>query len=157
VEENIIIVYPKSTQENLELCKWVENRIPGFSAGNAQCIAVCNEKEILAVACYNNYYLGLDIEVSFAADHPRWAHKQVIADLLAYPFFQMNVQRVTARAAKSNKRIRRFMQGIGFVEEGKLRHAGKNNESMFIYGITREDYLKRYNGKQETTGTTPST
>lgn len=135
----------------------MESKIDGFTAGEARCIAVCTEKEILAVVCYNNYYIERDIEISFATSHPRWAHHKVISGLLEYPFFQLKVQRVTARAVKSNKRIRRFMQGIGFVEEGKLRHAGRNNESMFIYGLTKEDYLKRYHGKKEPTSTTPST
>ena len=151
-----MIVYPKNAEENTGLCKWVESRIDGFTAGDATCIAVCTPTEILAVVCYNNYYLGRDIEISFASDHPRWAHKKTISGLLEYPFFQLKVQRVTAKAVKSNKRIRRFMQGIGFVEEGKLRHAGRNNESMFIYGLLKEDYLKRYHGKKESTSSTSS-
>jgi RimJ/RimL family protein N-acetyltransferase len=120
-------------------------RIPGFVAGDGQCVAVISRHEIVAVACYNNFYPGKDIEISFASDHPRWATKNSIREILGYPFFQLNVQRVSARAPKSNKKTRRLMKGIGF-------------EPLFIYGLIREDYLERYGKlKEKTTGTAAST
>ena len=152
-----MVVYPSTPEENLALCAWVAQRIEGFVPGDAQCISVCSPTEILAVACYNNYYPNRDIEISFASDHPRWATKNSIRELLGYPFKQLNVQRVSARAPKSNKRTRKLMKGIGFVEEGKLRHAGRNNESLFIYGLLREDYTERYGIKEAPAESTAST
>ena len=121
-----MVRFPKTPEENQALCRWVEDKIKGFSAGDAQCIAVCTETDLLAVACYNNYYPGRDIELSFASIHPRWAHKQTIKEILAYAFHQLKVQRVSAKAPKSNIKTRKLMMGVGFQEEGKLRHAGEN-------------------------------
>lgn len=153
-----MVVYPKTPEENQGLREWIMERIPGFVAGDGQCVAVISRHEIVAVACYNNFYPGKDIEISFASDHPRWATKNSIREILGYPFFQLNVQRVSARAPKSNKKTRRLMKGIGFEEEGKLRNAGEDNEPLFIYGLIREDYLERYGKlKEKTTGTAAST
>jgi len=153
-----VVVFPRTPDENLGLCRWVESRIKGFVSGDAQCVAVVTTDEILAVACYNNYYPEKDIEISFASDHPRWATRNSIREILAYPFEDLKVQRITARAPKSNRRTRKLMKGIGFQEEGKLRNAGDNNEPLFIYGLIREDFVEKYGQQQKTrTDTAAST
>lgn len=103
-----------------------------------------------------DHWTSFDIEVSIAASSPRWATRQTIGTLLAYPFLQLKVQRVSAKVYKSNRVSRRFVEGIGFKHEGTHRHAGKNLETIFSYGFTRAEYLERYarrslvNGKDTT-------
>ena len=84
------------------------------------------------------------VEVTIAADSPRWATRQTIQTLLAYPFMQLKCQRVSAFVRKGNKRARRLNEGLGFVLEGRLRDAGPNNETVLLYGITRKDYVAKY-------------
>jgi RimJ/RimL family protein N-acetyltransferase len=68
---------------------------------------------------------------------------------------------VTSFVYKSNKRARKLNEGLGFVQEGKHRDAGKNLEPIFSYGLTRRDFVEKYlkrvrHGIQETASPTPS-
>jgi L-amino acid N-acyltransferase YncA len=96
------------------------------------------------VVAFDNYRGEAGLELSIASDNPRWATRQTIATLLMYPFGQLNCRRVTAFVLKGNKRSRRFVEGIGFKLEGKLRDAGKNNEPMLVFGLTKRDFVARY-------------
>jgi RimJ/RimL family protein N-acetyltransferase len=137
------VYFPKTLDENRFFLAWIGKRIPYASFGDSQCIAVYRSDKIAAVICYTNYR-KVDIEMSFASDNPRWATRQMIAVLLSFPFVQLKVQRVTSMILKSNKRARKLIVGAGFVEEGAHRHAGPNKELMLSYGMTRDDFLKRY-------------
>lgn len=139
-----MILYPKDVNENEILRAWLEKRIPGTDLGNdSWCLGVWRDGKLLAVAGFNNYR-KVDIEISFAADHPRWATKETVAWILGFPFLQLKTQRCSAMVLKSNKRVRKLLNGIGFKEEGRHAHAGPNKETMFSYGMVRDEYLKRY-------------
>ncbi len=136
------MIHLPDINENALLKAWLQKRIDA-NVGDAQCLAVWREGKLAAVAAFYNYR-HVDVEMSFASDNPRWATRQTIQWILGYPFLQLKTQRVTAMVAKSNRRCRKLLLGAGFMEEGRHRHAGKNLETMFSYGMTREDYLRRY-------------
>ena len=130
---------------------WLEQRLPGTDIGSdSVCIGVWRNNKLSAVAGYYNYR-KVDIELSFASDNPRWATKETVAYILAFPFIQLETQRCTAMVLKSNKRCRKLLSGVGFKEEGRHAHAGPNLETMFSYGMTRQEFLKRYGQKVTTT------
>lgn len=144
-----MIHIPATPQENDLLRAWLQKRINGLDIGSdAVCLGVWRDNKLAAVAAFYNYR-NVDIELSFAADDPRWATKQTIRWILAYPFLQVGTQRVTAMVAKSNKRCRKLLRGAGFDEEGRHRHAGQNLETMFSYGMTRQYYIERYDSGQK--------
>ena len=139
-----MIQFPNSQDESDLLRAWLQKRIPDLDCGNdSWCLGVWREGKLAAVAAFYNYR-HVDIELSFAADDPRWATRQTISWILAFPFVQLETQRVTAMVAKSNKRCRKLLRGAGFLEEGRHRHAGPQLETMFSYGMTRHDYMDRY-------------
>lgn len=145
-----MILFPKTIEETEFLRAWLEERLPDTNLGNdSVCIGVWRDDKLAAVAGFCNYK-HVDIEISFASDNPRWATKETIAYILAFPFMQLKTQRCTAMVLKSNKRCRKLLNGLGFKEEGRHAHAGPNLETMFSYGMTRQDYMKRY-GFQITT------
>lgn len=131
------------------LCAWAESKITGAKFANYQTIGVLRDGKIAAVAVYHEYRHP-SIEMSFAADSPRWATRQVIYTLMAYPFDQLEVRRVTAITRKKNRKIRRLIEGIGFKLEGTLRFAyDKPNDDACVYGFFREN-LEKLNGKENT-------
>ncbi len=145
-----MIQFPKSPEENEFLRAWIQQRIPDTDVGDdSVCIGVWRDEKLAAVAAYYHYRKA-DIEVSFASDNPRWATKQVITYILAFPFVQLQTQRCTAMVLKSNKRCRKLLHGLGFKEEGRHAHAGPNLETMFSYGLTNQEYVKRYGIKIST-------
>lgn len=155
-----MIVYPRSIPENDGLRAWIEQRVPEYKSGSSTiCVGVEREGKLIAAVAWDGWR-GTSVEATVAADSPRWATRQTIASLLAYPFGQLKCQRVTAFIRKGNKHSRRFNEGIGFKLEGRLRDAGPNLETVLLYGMTRKDYMAKYVtpyvrkeiGRQETAG-----
>lgn len=145
-----MIYCPEKIEEHELLRKWLEKRIPYVSMGDdSVCIGVWRNGVLTAVAGFNNYR-KVDIELSFAADNPKWATRQTIQGILAFPFIQLETQRCTCMVLKSNRRVRKLLTGIGFKEEGRHGHAGPQLETMLSYGMTRQKYMERYfDGKKE--------
>ena len=142
-----MIYVPQSIEETEKLRQWIEPRIPGVDIGSdSVCLAVIRSGAIAAVAAFYNYR-KVDIELSFAADTPRWASTETITFILSFPFIQLGTQRCTAMVRKSNKRCRKLLTGVGFKEEGRHAHAGPNLETIFSYGLTRQEFMKRYGQK----------
>lgn len=139
-----MIVYPRSIPENDGLKAWIEQRVPEYKSGATTiCVGVEREGKLLAAVAWDGWR-GTSVEATIAADSPRWATRQTIATLLAYPFGQLACQRVTAFVRKGNKISRRFVEGIGFKLEGRMRDAGPNLETVLVYGQTRKDYVAKY-------------
>ncbi len=124
-----------------DVAAWVLARIPHMNSfSDYAAIGVVNEAGgLVAGAVYHEYHPDVgDIQVAFAADDPRWAQKGTIAGILAFPFYQLGCVRVTALCGKSNRRTRRFVEGIGFKLEGVVRK-GLKTEDMCIYGLLAEE------------------
>jgi RimJ/RimL family protein N-acetyltransferase len=160
-----LISYPKSIPENDGLKAWIEQRVPEYKSGaSTVCVAVERGGKLVAAVAWDGWR-GASIEVTIAADDPRWISRQTVTSLLAYPFVQLKCQRVTSFVRKGNKRARRLNDGLGFKLEGRLRDAGHNLETVLVYGLTRRDYVAKYItpflrrepiGQQETAGTAAS-
>lgn len=139
-----MIVYPKSIPENDGLKAWIEQRVPEYKSGATTiCVGIERQGKLVAAVAWDGWR-GVSVEVTIAADSPRWATRQTVATLLAYPFGQLQCQRVTSFVRKGNKRARRLNEGLGFKLEGRLRDAGQNLETVLLYGITRKDYMAKY-------------
>lgn len=154
-----MIVYPRSIPENDGLKAWIEQRVPEYRSGQMTiCVGVEREGKLIAAVAWDGWR-GTSVEVTIAADSPRWATRQTVTSLLCYPFMQLKCQRVTSFVRKGNKRARRLNDGLGFKLEGRLRDAGPNLETVLLYGITRKDFLAKYitpyarkvNGLEKTT------
>lgn len=140
-----MISYPASVAQNDALKTWLAERLDDYRPGNNSiCVAVERDQKIVAVVAWDGWRGEGGIEVSLAADSPRWATRQTVTTLLLYPFGQLKCRRVTALVLKSNKRSRKLVEGLGFKLEGKLRDAGKNLEPMLVFGLTRRDFMKKY-------------
>lgn len=147
-----MIEFPGTEARNQFLKAWIEQRLES-NLGQAACLGVWRDDRLVAVCAYNNYK-KFDIEINFAADHPRWATKQVVTWLLSYPFVQLKTQRVTALVKKSNRRARKLLVGIGFKEEGCHPHSAANLETVFSYGLLRPKFMEKYlSGVEAPTGT----
>lgn len=123
---------------------WVEMQLglrkdalfPGTAIGVA-----LNGKMVCGVvyADHQEMPFGNDIRLNIAATDPRWATKKNIGFLLGFPFNQLGCRRVTAIVARSNKRCRRFIEGIGFVPEGRIRHGFDGRQHALVYGLLKEE------------------
>lgn len=130
--------------------EWVASKLPIVRDwGPSECIGVFRNDQLIAGVVYNNYRRGWDIEMSIASTSPKWATKQVIGVLLAYPFEQLGVHRVTATTESSNHHARQFLEKIGFKHEGTIREAFPEDDAA-IYGLLKSEYTKsKWYGKEK--------
>jgi RimJ/RimL family protein N-acetyltransferase len=121
-----------------ELLEWAKKRMPLLNIeGGAAAIGV-EDGEIIAVAVFDRYR-GHDIEISFAADSPRWARRGVIRGILHYPFVQLGCVRLTTITAENNTRARRLDEGLGFVLEGVHPNGLAPGVTAVSYGMQRSE------------------
>ena len=142
-----MIVYPKTHEEGMFMARWMAGQLGegltsfGFNEQGQplfQCIGFARDDELMCVAMlYMQTASG--VVVSFAATNPRWASKENIAAWGDWVFRQLGKDRVSATILKSNKRSRKFCEGIGFKVEGKVRKA-VNGEDMIIYGMLKQEH-----------------
>lgn len=106
-----------------------------------QAIGVVRGTALVAGVVYHEYRPEQgDCEISIAAITPRWATRETISLLLAYPFRQLRCRRLTARVRSDNERAMRFDLGIGFQVEGRLRSWYAPGVDCLMLGLMREDW-----------------
>ena len=122
-----------------ELLRWAKDRMPLLNIeGHAAAIGVEENGVLLAVAVFDRYR-GHDIEISFAADSPRWARRGVIRGIFHYPFVQLGCVRLTTITAENNTRARRLDEGLGFVLEGIHPNGLAPGVTAVSYGMQRSE------------------
>ena len=158
-----MIVYSQGVEDTIRMADWCAAilREPleafGFDRHGRplfQCIGFARENELMCVVIlYHQTTNG--VFCSFAATNPRWASKENIRAWGYWIFEQLKLDRVTAAIKKNNKRSRKFVEGIGFHVEGKLRKA-VDGEDMIIYGLLKEEHdtwlRKAFNGQGQHKG-----
>lgn len=119
---------------------FVKARIPYVSDfGPYRAIGVvCNDRFVGGVVYHGYRQRDRDIQVSLAFDTPRFAMRQTLRGLFSYPFIELGCARMTAFVPRSNKRSRRFCEGLGFKHEGVARKAIAG-EDAFLFGMLRDE------------------
>ena len=131
------------------IAAWVAGRIP--HVGNAESFGLYSSIGVLSAdgthllggVVYHNYVPAYrSIEISTASETPRWLTKSVIAGIFAYPFTQLQVDRVQAVTPKSSASARTFLEKFGFKREGSHRKAYGDFGDAISYGLLRSDWEK---------------
>lgn len=126
------------------IANWVGQRTQYGRFGDSPytAIGVLYDGEAAAGVIYHNYQPTFGtIEMSIAADSPKWASRQVIGVLLRYPFLQLGCQRVTACVAAKNWESLEFNKRLGFQVEGYVRR-GFGDDDLIVMGLLREEAEK---------------
>ena len=88
--------------------------------------------------CVFSQFRPPNIEISFATTTPKWATKQVIRDILRYPFLQLGCKRVSCITEATNQHARAFLCRLGFHEEGVHPDALETGDAI-TFGLLRRD------------------
>lgn len=143
--------------EDALIARWVAERIPemrGQSFGkDAVAIGVIggpDGADLLGAVVFANHQAKFRaIEWSAAAITANWLNREIINDIMRYPFEQLGCVRITAVIARKNHRARAFHERFGFRREGLLRR-GFGGDDAVIYGLLRSDWAKSpFNAKRE--------
>jgi len=127
--------------EDRAVADWVMARIPHASgvAGDGYAIGVHDGAALVAGVVYSGFTED-NCEMSIAAETPRWAQRGIIKGLLHYPMVQCDLRRVTAMVPHDADRTLRFLRGIGFKQEGTLRHWFAPRVHGAVMGFLRRDF-----------------
>jgi len=128
-----------------ELAAWAEANYPDCAplVRPLTTIGVADKGEVIAVAVYHGFIYP-SIEITFiASTRSRWATKPIVKSILHYPFFQLNVKRMSAITSKSNKKARKLLEGIGFRLEGVHPYA-LNGQTACSYGLYRDAAVNKW-------------
>lgn len=146
----LVFAQPGDDTFKAVLGSWVKKRtfmVRTLRQGDYEVIGVLNSPrgDIVAGVLYHDYAQlgdGGKIEISMAADSPRWAQKGIIRALLHYPFIQLNCHVVICTTNRSNKRTRKFLEGIGFEERGTIPNRPYSDDTV-IYCLRREKAMEK--------------
>ncbi|CAB4139856.1 hypothetical protein UFOVP353_59 [uncultured Caudovirales phage] len=125
--------------------KWTEERIPHVTDfGPCAALGVVSGDKVLAGVVFHDYQPDFKtIQLSMAADSPRWATRNIIKELLSYPFFQLGVEKVWTSTPHTNERAIKFNKGIGFKQEAVLaKHFGDRH--AVVCRIFKKDYERLF-------------
>lgn len=127
--------------------QWVADHIPhmaGGSFGAARAVGVLSGGVLLAGVVYNEYHPRYKtMQISIAAESPRWACRGVIRDLLSYPFEVVGVEKLWAATPSRNARALRFNRWVGFHQEGVLERQFGDDDAVMT-AMFLEDYEAKY-------------
>lgn len=110
---------------------WGKNRdFPGST-----CMAVVDDANtVCAVMVFYDYDAEAGvIQISGAADTPKWLTRKILKEMFEYPFVQLGCQAVVMRVAPENKRLGRILTALGFERTVVKRLRGRNeDECLFV-------------------------
>lgn len=86
---------------------------------------------------YNPHYSS--IEIAGAALRRKWLTLKLINEIMAYPFDQLKVGRITALTPRKATSARRFLEQFGFKREGLARR-GFGTDDAVLYGLLASEW-----------------
>jgi hypothetical protein len=110
-------------------------------------IGVIRRGQLVGGVVYHAYRT-FDIQLSAAFDTVGWALPGTVRALLAYPFNELGVSRVTAFTGRKNKKAKKLLTDLGFTLEGVAKRGLDGIEDAFAYGLLREDCRWLKHGKE---------
>lgn len=128
---------------------WVEERIPevrGIGFENAKGIGVLSTSgNLICGVVYDQWKPEFKtMQLTIAADHPQWARKEIIRDLLSYPFIQLNIFKSWVAIPSDNEKSLKTVTHIGFTYDGTLQHQYGEGRHAIIGRMLKPDFERMY-------------
>ncbi len=121
-----------------QIKQWVQNETGMVIGGDSRALGVIIDNELVAGIVYHNYK-GFMVECTLASTDRRWIQKGTVKAFMSYPFEDLDCVRFWATCRKSNKKMRKLFEGLGFKYEGAARLAFDGTEDAMIYSILRDE------------------
>lgn len=118
---------------------WVGQRIDEDDFGKGVGIGLEEGGELVAGVVFN-LYTGPSICMHVAAEPGRrWMTRDFLFRCFAYPFLQLQCNRITGLVRMDNLDAQRFDEHLGFKKEGILRKAASDGTDFILYGMLKEE------------------
>ena len=119
------------------IAPWVSQRVPiwnGWLPQHYRTAGIVSGDQIIGGVVFYEF-TGWNCQLAAALDHPRAALPETFRNLARFAFHDLRLLRATALVSKKNRAIRRFLKGVGFVEEGTHRLAFDGKDAAISYGL----------------------
>ena len=131
------------------VARWVAARIPHVGAdadfGPMAALGVLRGGKMAGGVVFHEWQPDYaTMQVSCAADDPRWATRRTLAELLRYPFAQLGVSLLWAAIPARLTRPCRFIEGIGFQREPVLRDRFGPGDGAALFSMSRAEWREQY-------------
>lgn len=126
--------------QNSRVIEWVKQRVDEdeFMPGSVA-IGLEEDGELIAGVVFNLYNkAGICMHVA-AVPGKRWMTKDFLWRVFAYPFLQLNCNRVTGLVREDNIVAQKFDEHIGFKREGLIRKGATDGADIILYGMLKEE------------------
>ena len=122
-----------------EVAVWIKDRMGTSVPTTIPFVAfgIIENDQMVGGVAYWNYYDGemRDITVTVALADDVNVKRQTVEKLLAYPFEQLKLPRITAFINMGNARAVEQAMKIGFRLEGRMRKAAQDGGDIGIFGL----------------------
>jgi len=108
-------------------------------------IGIARDGQLIAGVTYHGFRTcpetgePLDIQANIASTDPRWATRDVLYTLFAYPFLQLGVHRLTTLCNADNDHVTRFNRRLGFTQETILKKGWSVNHNARLWRMLKDD------------------
>lgn len=125
--------------EDARVAKWVGDIVEEIYHPEAATIGLEEDGELIAGVVFD-HYTGPSISMHVAAiPGKRWMTKDFLWRCFAYPFLQLQCNRITGLVRVDNLAAQKFDEHLGFQREGLIRKAAKDGTDYILYGMLREE------------------
>lgn len=118
------------------ICEFISWRVWGEARdfGKGSALGVFNaERKMIAGLVYHNYDRKAGVvEISGAADTPRWLPRPILWEMFSYPFNELRCQAVVMRVDPENRRLSRILTTLGFEMYPVPRLRGRDKPEVFF-------------------------
>lgn len=139
------MIYWLEPHKHFDAEMWLRDRIEHIRDGElgpAQYAAVFRSEDVAAVVAFHSYDpRTLTMQLTMAADDPRWCRKRNVAELLAYPFERAGINKLFTTIPGDNVRAIKVNEGLGLKVEAELAEMFGPGRSAVMCGMTRADWL----------------
>jgi RimJ/RimL family protein N-acetyltransferase len=120
--------------------KWVSDRIEAeLISPTAVGIGLEKDGELVGGVIYD-WYTGPSITAHVAGSPGRyWGNRDFLWRVFAYPFLQLQCNRITGFVRADNFEAQRLDEHLGFKREGVLRQANRDGTDMIVYGMLKDE------------------
>ena len=117
---------------------WVAERVNEDDFGPATAIGLEKDGGLVAGVVFNMYN-GPGICMHVAGTGKEWLTRDFLYRCFAYPFIQLECNRVTGLVRVDNMLAQKFDEHLGFVREGVIRRGASDGTDFILYGMLKEE------------------
>lgn len=129
-----------------ELCEWANLGIFGFGEYDekSKAIGLVQGGKLIAATTYGEFKVREDgtlyaAEMGIFTIDKRWATRQYLRAIFAYPFIQLGLERVQIVTSVHNEGVNSLVSRLGYVKEGLHRKAWHTGCDAFSWSMLKDE------------------